>query len=169
MSLLLRLAGRVELLRRECPISRIFPIFAHAHSSTRLCENLAGTDSGAAQGALASGIMMHIAGHDRSQTLLLPESLDEYVGPENSVRFIEAFRWAGSDCGGICPKGSKPSGSPSSPSGGPSSPSIRSRSRVTRQNRHGGRRRSYRRRCGRCYSRAGRRRWPRSYMCPQPR
>ena len=32
----------------------------------------------------------HIAGYDRSQTLLLPESLDEYVGPENPVRFIEA-------------------------------------------------------------------------------
>jgi hypothetical protein len=27
--------------------------------------------------------MRHIAGYDRSQTLLLPESLDEYVGPEN--------------------------------------------------------------------------------------
>ena len=35
--------------------------------------------------------MTHIAGHDRSQTLLLPESLDEYVGPKNPVRFIEAF------------------------------------------------------------------------------
>jgi transposase len=36
-------------------------------------------------------MMTHIAGHDRSQTLLLPESLDDYVGPENPVRFIEAF------------------------------------------------------------------------------
>jgi transposase len=35
--------------------------------------------------------MSHITGHDRSQTLLLPESLDEYVGPENPVRFIDAF------------------------------------------------------------------------------
>ena len=35
--------------------------------------------------------MRHITGCDRSQTLLLPESLDEYVGPENPVRFIEAF------------------------------------------------------------------------------
>jgi len=35
--------------------------------------------------------MTHIAGHDRSQTLLLPESLDDYVGPESPVRFIEAF------------------------------------------------------------------------------
>src|ERR1700710_3155088 len=35
--------------------------------------------------------MAHITGHDRSQTLLLPESLDEYVGPENPVRFIDAF------------------------------------------------------------------------------
>ena len=35
--------------------------------------------------------MTHIAGHDRSQTLLLPETLDEYVGPENPVRFIDAW------------------------------------------------------------------------------
>ena len=35
--------------------------------------------------------MPHIIGHDRSQLLLLPESLDDYVGPENPVRFIEAF------------------------------------------------------------------------------
>jgi transposase len=35
--------------------------------------------------------MTHIAGHDRSQTLLLPERFDDYVGAENPVRFIEAF------------------------------------------------------------------------------
>jgi len=35
--------------------------------------------------------MAHIAGHDRSQTLLLPESLDDYVGGDNPVRFIDAF------------------------------------------------------------------------------
>src|SRR5215472_11740648 len=35
--------------------------------------------------------MAHITGPDRSQTLLLPESLDEYVGPDNPVRFIDAF------------------------------------------------------------------------------
>ncbi|MGH7071276.1 MAG: IS1182 family transposase [Acetobacteraceae bacterium] len=35
--------------------------------------------------------MTHLVGYDRSQTLLLPESLDDYVGPENPVRFIEAF------------------------------------------------------------------------------
>jgi hypothetical protein len=35
--------------------------------------------------------MTHIAGHVRSQTLLLPESLDDYVGTENPVRFIDAF------------------------------------------------------------------------------
>src|SRR5271165_5579555 len=35
--------------------------------------------------------MMHISGPDRSQTLLLPEPLDEYVGQENPVRFIDAF------------------------------------------------------------------------------
>src|SRR5271163_913359 len=35
--------------------------------------------------------MTHIAGHDRSQTLLLPEAVDDYVGPENPVRVIDAF------------------------------------------------------------------------------
>jgi len=35
--------------------------------------------------------MTHIAGHDRSQTLLLPEALDDYVGHDNPVRFIDAF------------------------------------------------------------------------------
>src|SRR6202453_4316341 len=35
--------------------------------------------------------MPHISGHDRSQTLLLPERVDDYVGPENPVRFIDAF------------------------------------------------------------------------------
>src|SRR6202166_3335235 len=35
--------------------------------------------------------MPHITGHDRCQTLLLPESLDDYVGAENPVRFIDAF------------------------------------------------------------------------------
>src|SRR3954449_9834179 len=35
--------------------------------------------------------MAHLTGHNRSQTLLLPESLDDYVAAENPVRFIEAF------------------------------------------------------------------------------
>jgi transposase len=35
--------------------------------------------------------MPHITGHDRSQTLLLPEAVDDYVGAENPVRFIDAF------------------------------------------------------------------------------
>src|SRR3981081_3638152 len=35
--------------------------------------------------------MTQILGHDRSQALLLPESVDDYVGPENPVRFIDAF------------------------------------------------------------------------------
>ena len=35
--------------------------------------------------------MAHINGTDRSQLLLLPEVVDDYVGPDNAVRFIEAF------------------------------------------------------------------------------
>jgi transposase len=47
-------------------------------------------DSGAAYDAVESG-MTHLSGHDRSQTLLLPEAVDDYVGPDNPVRFIDAF------------------------------------------------------------------------------
>src|SRR5271154_2202431 len=35
--------------------------------------------------------MAHISGFERTQLLLLPEVVDDYVGPENPVRFIEAF------------------------------------------------------------------------------
>ena len=35
--------------------------------------------------------MNYIAGSDRSEALLLPEVLDDYIAPENPVRFIDAF------------------------------------------------------------------------------
>ena len=35
--------------------------------------------------------MAHISGDDRSQLLLLPESVEDYVGPDDVVRFIDAF------------------------------------------------------------------------------
>ena len=35
--------------------------------------------------------MKHRVGLDRSQTLLLPERLEDYVAPENPVRFLDAF------------------------------------------------------------------------------
>ena len=35
--------------------------------------------------------MVHLSGTDRSQLLLLPEAIDDYVGPNNPVRFIEVF------------------------------------------------------------------------------
>src|ERR1700739_2493683 len=35
--------------------------------------------------------MTHIAGFDRSQLLLLPEAVDDYVGADNPVRFVDAF------------------------------------------------------------------------------
>lgn len=35
--------------------------------------------------------MAHLSGTDRSQLLLLPEAVDDYVGPDNPVRFIEVF------------------------------------------------------------------------------
>jgi transposase len=35
--------------------------------------------------------MMHISGSERSQLLLLPEAIDDYVEADNPVRFIDAF------------------------------------------------------------------------------
>ena len=35
--------------------------------------------------------MTHIAGDDRTQAVLLPEVLDDYVGPAHPVRFLDAF------------------------------------------------------------------------------
>jgi transposase len=35
--------------------------------------------------------MTYITGHDRCQMLLLPEAVDDYVGADNPVRFIDAF------------------------------------------------------------------------------
>src|SRR5688500_15127873 len=35
--------------------------------------------------------MAHILSHDRSQMLLLAQAVDDYVGPDNPVRFIKAF------------------------------------------------------------------------------
>ncbi len=35
--------------------------------------------------------MAHLVGTDRSQLLLLPEAVDDYVGPDKPVRSIEAF------------------------------------------------------------------------------
>ncbi len=35
--------------------------------------------------------MAHIAGTDRTQAVLLPEVLDDYVRPDNPVRFLDAF------------------------------------------------------------------------------
>ncbi len=35
--------------------------------------------------------MTHITGHDRRQTLLLPEAVEDYIGAENPVRSIDAF------------------------------------------------------------------------------
>ena len=35
--------------------------------------------------------MSHIFGFERSQLLLLPEAIDDYVGSDNPVRFIDAF------------------------------------------------------------------------------
>jgi transposase len=35
--------------------------------------------------------MTHISGFERSQILLLPKAVDDYVGADNPVQFIDAF------------------------------------------------------------------------------
>jgi transposase len=40
---------------------------------------------------MVESAMAHLSGTDRSQMLLLPEAVEDYVGPDNPVRFIEAF------------------------------------------------------------------------------
>lgn len=35
--------------------------------------------------------MPHVQGADRNEVLLFPEALDDYITPENPVRFIDAF------------------------------------------------------------------------------
>ena len=47
-------------------------------------------DSRVAKFTIKSG-MAHISGFDRSQLLLLPEAIDDYVGMDNPVRFIDTF------------------------------------------------------------------------------
>src|ERR1700749_4613855 len=52
--------------------------------------------------------MTYVTGHDRSQLLLLPEAVDDYVGTDNPVRFIDAFvdglDLAAAGFGGVAPK-----------------------------------------------------------------
>jgi hypothetical protein len=62
--------------------SRISPYFLGD------CANIQ-SDSIAACAALESD-MAHIFGFERSQLLLLPETVDDYVGADNPVRFINA-------------------------------------------------------------------------------
>lgn len=40
---------------------------------------------------MVSSRMKHFQGTSRAQTLLLPACVDDYVGPDNVVRLIEAF------------------------------------------------------------------------------
>ena len=60
------------------------------HFSCRPCGNSDYADSVVAVGAIESS-MTHISGFERSQILLLPEAVDDYVGADNPVRFIDAF------------------------------------------------------------------------------
>src|SRR2546423_816050 len=59
-------------------------------NSSRRCGKSRQSDSLAACAALESD-MAHIFGFERSQLLLLPETVNDYVGADNPVRFIDAF------------------------------------------------------------------------------
>ena len=59
----------------------------------KLCEKAA-IDSELASGCrwgLLPCVMAHMTGEDRSQLLLLPDAVEDDVGPDNPVRFIDAF------------------------------------------------------------------------------
>ena len=60
------------------------------HMFCRRCGKSRQSDSIAACAALESD-MAHIFGFERSQLLLWPETVDDYVGADNPVRFIDAF------------------------------------------------------------------------------
>ena len=60
------------------------------HNTGRLCEKSDGADSRVMSDTIESD-MTYITGYDRSQLLLLPEAVDDYVGSDNPVRFIDAF------------------------------------------------------------------------------
>src|SRR5438045_1462816 len=59
-------------------------------NSCRLCEKSDRADSRVVSDTVEFG-MTYITGHDRSQLLLLPEAVDDYVCSDNPVRFIDAF------------------------------------------------------------------------------
>ena len=58
------------------------------HNRSRLCENPPGRSPCLLEVAWG---MAHITGTDRAQVLLLPDTVDDYVDPDNPVRFIDAF------------------------------------------------------------------------------
>ena len=41
--------------------------------------------------AISFASMNYVAGASREQSLLFPEVIDDYITPENPVRFIDAF------------------------------------------------------------------------------
>jgi transposase len=48
--------------------------------------------------------MMQIAGHDRSQLLLLQEAVDDYVGSDNPERFVDGLDLVAASFGRVEPK-----------------------------------------------------------------
>jgi hypothetical protein len=68
-------------------VRHAFPAFAKTRQTVWKVRQ---SDSLAACAALVSD-MTHIFGFERSQLLLLPEAIDDYVVADNPVRFIDAF------------------------------------------------------------------------------
>ena len=58
---------------------------------SRPCEKSATLEDYRAGFGAVESVMAHISGFDRSQVLLLPEAVEDYVGSDNPVRFIDAF------------------------------------------------------------------------------
>ena len=69
-----------------CPKKR--PGGGGLHNRSRLCEKPPGRPPCLLEVEWGRA---HITGTDRAQVLLLPDTVDDYVGPDNPVRFIDAF------------------------------------------------------------------------------
>jgi hypothetical protein len=82
--------GPSALLKESGRWSHCGAGFKAGHKSCSQCGKSRQSDSLAACAALESD-MAHIFGFERSQLLLLPETVDDYVGADNPVRFIDAF------------------------------------------------------------------------------
>ena len=87
----LRVSRRMRQRHEHLPAPAPAAVLTHVvlHNPDRV-KTLGAGDS-VRRMAMLGLAMRHILGIDRSQVLLLPEAVDDYVGRDSPVRFIDAF------------------------------------------------------------------------------